>query len=166
MMNDYEKDLDDLPAENKEKPADSFCGAYRAESTVQFSAESGITTKIPVFFDGPTSCFKYEELMDDWLDLTVLEAGKRSPTLKNRLVRDAEMHKGLLDREHLKTADGVKCVRDTLRPHFIKGVQSLSLWIFHQFNRARRENIEMVDRQVLIALAKRIPGWTCCRSSP
>ena len=37
-----------------------------------------------------TSCFKYEQLLDDWLDLTVLEAGKRGPALKNRLVGDAK----------------------------------------------------------------------------
>ena len=28
--------------------------------------------------------------------------------LKNRLLGDAEMHKGFPDREHLKTVDGVK----------------------------------------------------------
>ena len=38
----------------------------------------------------------------------MLEAEKRGPTLKNRHVGDAEMHKGLVDREHQKTADGVK----------------------------------------------------------
>ena len=29
-------------------------------------------------------------LIDDWLGLTVLEAGKRRPALKNRLVGDAD----------------------------------------------------------------------------
>ena len=67
-----------------------------------------------------TSWFKSEELIDDWLDLTVLEAGKRGPALKNRLVGDAEMYNGLLDGESLRAADGVKYFRDTLRPHFIK----------------------------------------------
>ena len=61
----------------------------------------------------------YEELIDDWLDLAELEAEKRGSALKNRLVGDAEMHRGLLDREPLRAADGVKCFRDTLRPHFI-----------------------------------------------
>ena len=58
-----------------------------------------ITTKIPPLFDGSTSWFKYEELIDEWLDLTVLQAEIRGPALKNRLVGDAEMYKGLLDRE-------------------------------------------------------------------
>ena len=97
MMNDHEKDLDDFLAENKDRPAESLVGEYRAESTDQWTAGSGITTKIPPLLDGPTSLFKYEELIDDRLDLTVLEAKKRDPALKNRLVGDAEMHKGLLD---------------------------------------------------------------------
>ena len=63
---------------------------------------------------------KCEELIDDWLDLAVPEAEKRGPALKNRLVGDAELHKGLLHRESLRAADGVKYFRDTLTPHFIK----------------------------------------------
>ena len=54
----------------------------------------GITTKISPLFDGPTSWFKYEELIDDWLDLTMLEAGTRGPALKTRLL--------VLNRESLK----------------------------------------------------------------
>ena len=115
MMIDHEEDLDDFPVENRNKPAESLVGAYRAESTNQWTAGSGITTKIPPLFDGSTSWFKYEELIDDWLDLTVLEAEKRGPALKNRLVGDAEMYKGLLDQESLRATDGVKYFRDTLR---------------------------------------------------
>ena len=83
-------------------------------------------------------------VIDDWLDLTVLQAKKRGPALKHRLVGDAEMYKGLLDREHLKTADGVKYFRDTLKSHFIQGAQSVFLWRFYQYHQARRGNIEMV----------------------
>ena len=98
---------------NEEKPAKSMVGAYHAKSTDEFSVGSGITTEIPPLFDGSTSWFQNGELIDDWSDLTVLEAEKRGPALNNRLVGDAEMYKGPLDREHLKAADGVKYVRDT-----------------------------------------------------
>ena len=57
------------------------------------TASRGITVKIPPLFDGPTSWLKYDELIDDWLDLTQLEAGKREPPLKNRFVGDAGMYK-------------------------------------------------------------------------
>ena len=93
------------------RPAESMVGAFRAESTDQWTAGSGITAKIPPLFDGSSSWFEYEELIDDWLDLTVLEAGKRGPALKNSLVGDAEMHKGLFDREPLRAEDGVKYFR-------------------------------------------------------
>ena len=99
--------------------------------------------KNPPLFDGSTSWFKHEELLDDWLDLTVLEESRRGLALKNRLVGDAEMHIGLLNRESLRAEDGVKYFRDTLRPHFIKGAESVFLSRFYQFLRARSGNIEI-----------------------
>ena len=87
MMNGYEEDLDDFPAENKEKPAESVVGAYRAESTGQYTIGSGMTTKIPPLFDGSTSWFKDEELIDEWLDLTVLEAEKRGSSTEEQTCR-------------------------------------------------------------------------------
>ena len=114
MMNDCEEDLDKIPAENKEKPAESLVGAYRVGSTDLFTAGSGITGKIPPLFDGSTSWFKHEELIDDWLNLTVREAERRRPARKKRLVGDSELYKGLLDRESLRATDGVKYFRDTL----------------------------------------------------
>ena len=143
-----------LPKISKTIPAESMVGSYPAESTDQWTAASGITTKIPPLFDRSTSCLKYEELIDFWQDLTVLEAVKRGPALKNRLVGDAAMYKGHLDRENLRAEDGVKYFKDTLRRHFIKGAQSVFLWRFYQFFRARRGDIDMVkmDRQVLTSL--------------
>ena len=77
----------------KKKPTESVVGAYRVHWTDQYTAGS------PPLFGGSTSWFKYEELIYAWLDLTVLEAEKRGPALKNGLVEVAEMYKGLLDRE-------------------------------------------------------------------
>ena len=78
MMSDYEEDLDDFPTFSTENiPAESMVGAYREESTDPWTAAGGISTKIPPLFDVSSSWFKYEELSDDWLDLTVLEPGKR-----------------------------------------------------------------------------------------
>ena len=62
MMNDNEEDLDDVPAENREKPAESIVEAYRAESTDQFS--TGITTKMPPVFDGSTSWFERRNVLN------------------------------------------------------------------------------------------------------
>ena len=105
LMCDYEEDFTDIQKISRRIPAESMVDAYRAESTDQSSGSSGITAKISPLFDGSISWFKYEELIDDWLDLTVLEARKRGQALKNRLVGDADMHKGLLDRESLTAED-------------------------------------------------------------
>ena len=37
--------------------------------------------------DGSTSCFKYEELIDDWLDLAVLEAEKTRTSTEEQTCR-------------------------------------------------------------------------------
>ena len=75
----------------KTKSKESLVGAYRAESILQFTAGSGITTKIPPLFDGSTSSFLVRRVdRDDWLDQKVLEETKRGPALKNRLVGDAK----------------------------------------------------------------------------
>ena len=76
-MSDHEEDLGAFPTYlRKNIPAESLVGAYPTESTDQWTAAGGISVKIPPLFDGLTSWFKCEELIDDWLDLTVLEAGK------------------------------------------------------------------------------------------
>ena len=114
---------------------------------------------IQPLFDGATSWLEYEELIDDWLDLTVLEAEKRGPALKNRLVGDAELHKGLRDREPLKDADGVQYFRNTLKPH-IKG-EILSV---HPSKKRKQDG--QVDRQVFVALETLKRCLTCYRCPP
>ena len=85
---------------------------------VQQEVES---TKIPPLSDGSTSWFKNEELIDDWLDLTVLEAEKRGPALKTDLSEMQNCTKGLLDR---RATDGVKIFGCALRPPEILSIHS------------------------------------------
>ena len=138
MMGGCEEDLDDFPTfstENISRPAvygwSISRRINRSMDSCKWNYYENSTT-----FHGSTSWFKYEELIDDWLGLAVLDAGKRRPALKTRLVGDAEMDKGLLDREFLRPEDGIKNFRDALRLHFIKGAQSVYLWQFYQFTRA------------------------------
>ena len=44
------------------------------------------TPKIPPSFDGRSSWFSYEEAVDDWVDITTLEAEKQGPSLKTDLL--------------------------------------------------------------------------------
>ena len=72
-------------------------------SIVQQEVES--QPKFHHFFGGSTSWFKYEELVEHWLDLTVLEDTTRGQALKNRLFRDAEMYKGPLNRDSRRATE-------------------------------------------------------------
>ena len=90
----------------------------------------GITTKVPPLFDGRTSWFQYEELIDDWVDLTTLDTSKHGPALKHRLTGEASVYKELLNRDILRTAEGVQHFKDVLRPNFVKGTQIICLWRF------------------------------------
>ena len=101
-----------------------------SQSTDWHQGSNGVTTKVPPLFDGRTSWFSYEELIDDWVDLTTLDVVKHGPALKNRLIGDASVYKSLLDRDILRTAGGVQHFKDILRPHFVKGAQSVFLWRF------------------------------------
>ena len=97
------------------------------------------TPKIPPSFDGRSSWFAYEEAVDDWVGITTLDPERQGPSLKNRLIGDASVYKPLLDRDRLRDPnDGVRYFKDTIRPHFVKGTQSVFLWRFFQFLRFYR----------------------------
>ena len=84
------------------------------------------TPKIPPAYDGRTSWFAYEESIDDWIDITTLPPEKHGPSLKNRLYGDAAIYKPLLDRDLLcDPDDGVTYFKNAMRPHFVKGNQSV-----------------------------------------
>ena len=143
--------------ENTIEMAESMVGAYRAESTDPWTAAKGITSKIPPLFNGSTSWFKYEKLIDDWLDLTVLEERKRGTPLKNGLFGDAKMHKGLLNRESVRAEDGVKYFRDITPFHQKSSEYFLEILSIYQ-SKKRKHWDGQVDRRVW-----QIPGWICYR---
>ena len=109
-------------------------GAY-----IQFAS-----TKVPPAYDGKSSWFKYEEDISDWCDVTELEGPKRGPAMRNRLIDDALPFRVLLDKDELKNANdvepnlGVNYLLKFLRPHFVKGGQSVFLWRFFQLFKSSR----------------------------
>ena len=89
MKSHYEEDLGDFPTFSAEHiPVESMVGSIsrRINRSMESCKWNESLRKISPLSDVSTSWFKYEELIDDWLDRTVLEAGKRGPGLKNRLV--------------------------------------------------------------------------------
>ena len=53
----------------------------------QLMMTTQVTTKVPPGFDGKTSWFAFEDAIDDWCDITELEAEKWGPALRNRQAR-------------------------------------------------------------------------------
>ena len=111
-----------------------------------WSFTSGITPKIPPSYDRTTFWLEYEELIEDWLDVTVLDTSKQGPALENRPHGNAEKYRGLLNQDALKAEDGVEYFRGKLRHHFVKKAYSVSLWRIYLRMRARRGHTEMVDK--------------------
>ena len=90
----------------------------------------------------PASAF--EDAIDDWCDITELEAERRGPAVRNRLEGDAAQYKRLLDRELLKDlVEGVNYFKRFLRPHFIKGAQAVFLYKFMQFMQPNRGTMDL-----------------------
>ena len=108
----------------------------------QLMMTTQVTTKVPPGFDGKTSWFAFEDAIDDWCDITELESEKWGPALRNRLESGASVFKRLLDREELRQPNGrgVEHFKRTLRPHFVKGAQTVFLFRFMRFMKNNRGN--------------------------
>ena len=80
-------------------------------------------------YDGSTNWFKYADAVEEWCDLTKVEARRRGPAIAARLSGRAEIFKERLDRERLDRdpETGVDCFLATLRPFFVKDLQSVFL---------------------------------------
>ena len=102
------------------------------------SSHQQVTTKIPPSYNGSGLWFTYEEQVGEWEDLTELAVEKRGPALKSRLEGTASIYKNFLDRETLKSEQGVDYFLRTLRPYFVKGAFSTFLWRFMQLFRMHR----------------------------
>ena len=98
-----------------------------------------MTPKIPPTFDGQSSWFEFEDLIDDWVGITTLSQDKLGPSLKNSLIGAAEYYKNMLDNTLLKDPDnGIAHFKEILRPYFVKGVNHVFLWRFMQLFRTWR----------------------------
>ena len=98
-----------------------------------------VTTEVPPGYDGTTSWFKYSDAVEEWCDLTKVEAKRRGPAIAARLTGRAGLFKERLDRQRLRDPETrVEYLLLTLRPFFIKDLQSVFLYRFFQMLRCNR----------------------------
>ena len=85
----------------------------------RLSAFQQVTTKVPPSYDGRGSWFAYEDAIDDWCDITELDADKRGPALRNRLEGEAAMMEQKGSLKQMRTPSGCTTRRTT---HGFSGV--------------------------------------------
>ena len=91
------------------------------QTPVMTHAAHPVTTEVPLGYDGSTNWFKYADAVEEWCNLTRVEAKRRGPAIATRLSGRAEIFKERLDRERLRDPEtGVDYFLDTLRPFFVK----------------------------------------------
>ena len=92
-----------------------------------------VTTEVPPGYDGSTNWFKYADAVEEWCDLTKVEARRRGPAIAARLSGRAEIFKERLNRDRLRDPEtGVDYFLTSLRPFFVKDLQSVFLYRFFQ----------------------------------
>ena len=137
--------MDSDEDDHDHQPAVSSDGLAYAVDREPHNTAIRMTPKMPPTFDGQSSWFEFEDLIDDWLGITTLTAEKLGPSLKNALVGAAEFYKNMLDNTELRNPEnGVRHFKDVLRPYFVKGVNHVFLWRFLQLFRCYRGNQEFV----------------------
>ena len=126
LIHNMDSDEEQLQIVSYEEP-DAYAAASHSENRIGIK----MTPKVPPQFDGQSSWFEYEDLIDDWLGITTLDADKHGPSLKNALIGSASFYKSMLDNALLRDPDrGLAHFKDTLRPYFVKGVNHVFLWRF------------------------------------
>ena len=140
LIHNMDSDEEQLQIVSYEEPE-----AYAAASHSENRMGIKMTPKVPPQFDGQSSWFEHEDLIDDWLGITTLDADKHGPSLKNALIGSASFYKSMLDNALLRDPDrGLAHFKDTLRPYFVKRINHVFLWRFLQMFRTYRGQSEFV----------------------
>ena len=121
-----------------------------------------VTTEVPPGYDGSRNWFRYADAVEEWCDLTKVEAKRRGLAIAARLSGRAEIYKERLDRERLRDPEtGVEYFLATLRPFFVKDLQSVFLYRFFQLprcNRGRTDHHRWMTK-FEIARQKAVDAW-------
>ena len=141
----FSSSFDTDEEDNDQQPTGHPGGMALAVGRDYHSTAVRMTPMVPPAFDGQTSWFEFENLIDDWLGITTLTPERVGPSLKNALVGSAEFYKNMLNNADLRNPEnGVRRFKDTLRSYFVKGVNHVFLLRFLQLFRCYRGNQEFV----------------------
>ena len=122
---------------------EAFSSVGRQSGYTEETLNLSMTAKQPPSYDGRVSWLRHEELVDDWVTFTTIDASKRGPLLKSRPTGDAHMYKAVAQNDLLQDADeGVNYFKNTLKKFFLKGSTNVPVQTseFHH----RRQNTEFL----------------------
>ena len=118
-----------------------------------------VTTEVPPGYDGTISWLKYSDAVEEWCHLTKVEAKRRGPAIATRLSGRAELFKERLERDRLRDPEkGVEYLLSTLRPFFVKDLQSVFLYRFCQMLRCNRGQTDYQRWMVKYEIARQKAG--------
>ena len=112
--------------------------------------------------DGSTNWFKYADAVEEWCDLTKVEARRRRPAIAARSSGRAEIFKERLNRDRLRDPEtGVDYFLSTLRPFFVKDLLSVFLYRFFQMLRCNRGQTDHQRWMVKYEIARQtaVDAW-------
>ena len=139
-----------MDLENEYEPNDDY-ESYAMRQRIQphggqLMMTTQVTTKIPPGFDGKTSWFAFEDAIDDWCDITELESEKWGPAETDWKEKHLLTKGYLTDRDDLRQPNGrgVDYFKRTLRPHFVKGAQTVFIYGFMKFMKNNRGNGDLM----------------------
>ena len=93
---------------------EAYSSVGRSSGYTEETPNLSMTAKQPPSYNRKVSWLRYEELVDDWVAFTTIEASKRGPLLKSRLTGDAHMYKAVLQKDLLQDPDeGVNYFKNT-----------------------------------------------------
>ena len=158
LIHNMDSDEEQLQIVSYEEP-DAYAAASHSENRIGIK----MTPKVPPQCDGQSGWFEYEDLIDDWLEITTLDADKHGPSLKNALIGSAFFYKSMLDNDNALLRDpdrGLAHFKDTLRPYFVKGVNHVFLRRFLQITyRGQSEFVHWIGR-FAIAQKRLLASWS------
>ena len=99
---------------------DEAWDSFPVNPTPAMTHAAHTTTEVPPGYDGSTNWFKYADAVEEWCDLTKVEARRRGPAIAARLSGRAEIFK------------------ERLNTFFVKDLQSVFLYRFLQMLRCNR----------------------------
>ena len=120
LIHNMDSDEEQLQIVSYEEP-EAYAAASHSENQIGIK----MIPKVPPQFDGQSSWFEYEDLIDGWLGITTLDADKHGPSLKNALIGSASFYKSMLGNALLRDAD--RGLAQTLLPEGSKSCVLLAI---------------------------------------